>query len=694
MADLIKKEKAGASKKKKKLVIVILCIFAILTLCVCALFIFSGDKSENNLKLDDYYYVNQDYDNSAVDENKVYSQTIMIYVCASDLESENGCATNDLTEIANSGIDTKNNNVLVYTGGSTQWQNDYVSADENAIYRLEDDKFVKLESYERSSVVSSDSLKRFLDYGFSNFVTDFYSLILWNHGGGPINGYGQDEYNLEYTMLVPNMIDAIRDSENENNKKLEWMGFDACLMSSIEVVSTFAPYTNYFIGSEEAEPGSGWNYSFMARFNESGMNGANIGIKICENYGQRDKKGDLTLTCFDTSIFSDFSQKFNALFENDIKINDNNFSQIVKARQSTKDFGGFSTAISYDLVDVENMLSNISSDAQQIKDCLKVYNDAIVARYSNVPLASGLSVYYPNDDLEFARVAVEEGVYSSFFSNLSSYYDFIYDYYQTKSQGKNDSSNKNIKESDVVVKSSSEKSDFKVLLTKEQMENFAGARYYIIEKNTSSMQDEKEDTYLLAFCSDDVKRDGLYLTASYEDKALYLVDKGKLSPAPLIAIETDLNYDSATRYLSYGVLTNYDYFSIDSTVPKEKGIRSCKIQISLENGSEKAKVVQAVPIDSNDKTRLASKQLLDLKDFDLFETMCSGYIITRDKDNNLLPFYDWKRTDFGVGIEAEIENGELTVEKHKIKDKENFYCQFVIYDIYGNITASELIPFE
>ena len=49
---------------------------------------------------------------------KVYSQTIMIYMVGSDLESEYGNASLDLQEMQEAMPDVDNNNIIVYTGNT------------------------------------------------------------------------------------------------------------------------------------------------------------------------------------------------------------------------------------------------------------------------------------------------------------------------------------------------------------------------------------------------------------------------------------------------------------------------------------------------------------------------------------------------------------------------------------------------
>ena len=77
---------------------------------------------------------------------KVYSQTIMIYMVGSDLESEYGNASLDLQEMQEAMPDVDNNNINVYTGGASQWQTPEIDADENAIFKLESNGFTKISS--------------------------------------------------------------------------------------------------------------------------------------------------------------------------------------------------------------------------------------------------------------------------------------------------------------------------------------------------------------------------------------------------------------------------------------------------------------------------------------------------------------------------------------------------------------------
>ena len=57
-------------------------------------------------------------------------------------------------------------------------------------------------------------------------------------------GYGVDE-NFRDLLTLDELSEALEDSVGAHMTKLEWIGFDACLMSSLEVASVLAPCQLY-----------------------------------------------------------------------------------------------------------------------------------------------------------------------------------------------------------------------------------------------------------------------------------------------------------------------------------------------------------------------------------------------------------------------------------------------------------------
>ena len=108
-----------------------------------------------------------------------------------------------------------------------------------------------------------ECLSSFINYCTEYYPARHYSLICWDHGGGPVYGYGYDELHSYDSLLLQEMKEAMGETQFNKDNKLDFIGFDACLMGSLETASTWQEYADYMIASQETEAGAGWNYSFL-----------------------------------------------------------------------------------------------------------------------------------------------------------------------------------------------------------------------------------------------------------------------------------------------------------------------------------------------------------------------------------------------------------------------------------------------
>lgn len=192
------------------------------------------------------------------DDSGKKKNTIMIYMVGSDLEAKGGAGTNDLDEIVKSGIDLDKNNVIIFAGGSKKWHNDTVSKnDELSVLKLTKDGFKRQKTMPSASMGEAQSLLDFLNYSYKNYSAENYALILWDHGDGPLIGYGKDMLFDNDSLTLAEMGEALKKSPFGKNKKLSWVGFDACLMSSAELAVVWADYADYLVASQEVEPAFG-----------------------------------------------------------------------------------------------------------------------------------------------------------------------------------------------------------------------------------------------------------------------------------------------------------------------------------------------------------------------------------------------------------------------------------------------------
>jgi hypothetical protein len=118
---------------------------------------------------------------------------------------------------------------------------------------------------ENELMSSPDTLKAFINYCAAHFPAKKYDLILWDHGGGPFRyAFAKDEHeaNMFKMMSFSGFAQALRECDvTQGGKKFDFIDFDACLMSSIEIDLALADYTDFLIVSPETEPGYGQYYT-------------------------------------------------------------------------------------------------------------------------------------------------------------------------------------------------------------------------------------------------------------------------------------------------------------------------------------------------------------------------------------------------------------------------------------------------
>jgi hypothetical protein len=351
---------------------------------------------------------------SAAGENEAKPYTIMIYLNGSDLETEAGMATGDLIEMIESGLEEDSINVLVLTGGTLEWQNDVIANDTCALYRIVDGGLQLIADIGQLSIGDAGTLASFIDFSMEAFPADKYGLILWNHGGGSIAGYGVDE-NFDYDGLTLLELNLALEKSQASNTKLEFIGFDACLMATVETAAIAQDYAHYLIASEELEPGYGWDYSFLADLSaKPNLDGAQLGRVIADKFVAfyEESGEDATLSVIDLTMVNDVLQAMGSLMAAcNEDFSQATFKKLAKSRKNTKFFGGGSPRDNEcDMVDISDMASQLANYyPDEAEALIQAVENAVVYRKNSVGIegAAGLSTYYVFGGKDQAEEAVE-----------------------------------------------------------------------------------------------------------------------------------------------------------------------------------------------------------------------------------------------------------------------------------------------
>ena len=322
--------------------------------------------------------------------------TIMVYMCGTDLESRSGMATNDMREMAAASLSSKVN-IIIYTGGCKGWKTSGISNSANQIYKIQDGQLAQLvKDAGNKAMTDPAALTEFIRFCAQYYPANRNELIFWDHGGGSISGYGYDETHASAgSMSLSVMNKALQDA----GVTFDFIGFDACLMATLETAVMTSKYADYLIASEETEPGIGWYYTTW--LNELSKNTSMPTIEIGKNIvdgfvdecarkcgGQKTTLSVVDLAELSATVpdkLSAFSNTTSALIKGD------SYKSVSDARADSREF----SSSGIDQVDLVNFAENVGTkEAKELSrtllGCVK-YNRTS----SSMTNAFGLSVYFP-----------------------------------------------------------------------------------------------------------------------------------------------------------------------------------------------------------------------------------------------------------------------------------------------------------
>lgn len=323
--------------------------------------------------------------------------TIMVYMCGTDLESRGGMASNDIAEMCAATLSNKIN-ILIYTGGCKGWKTQGINNDVNQIYKVSGGRLERLVSDDGAKVMTDPAtLTAFIKWCSTNYPANRNDLIFWDHGGGSISGYGYDEkFASKGSMSLSGINKALKDS----GMTFDFIGFDACLMATLETALMTANYADYLIASEETEPGIGWYYtdwlnSLSQDTSQATLDtGKNIVDSFVGKCNERCQGQKTTLSVIDLAEISATVPSKLSAFSNDTAklIKSDNYKQVSDARVNTREFAVKSKIDQIDLVNFANQIG--TDEAKELADALLSsvkYNKTS----SNMTNAYGVSIYFP-----------------------------------------------------------------------------------------------------------------------------------------------------------------------------------------------------------------------------------------------------------------------------------------------------------
>lgn len=309
-----------------------------------------------------------------------------------------------------------------------------------------------------------ETLISFCKWGIENFPAEHYALIFWNHGSGiidlgkprainpselfsfnPVNNLIELDRTVPFLDFINSLVIDDRgvcfdDSTGHylTNQKMEYalkticneclggkkfglIGFDACLMSMVEIAAILKNYSEVMVGSQEVELGTGWRYDLvLSPFLTTSLTPFEFGKHVVLSYEQTYNKitNDYTQSAFNLSQIANLEQNINIvgslLIESIKKQKNSSVRDAIKTSRHKLLCTHFDEPSYIDLHDLwNNLLNNIDrchfNNEQEgailkqhlrkyLQEGLSIITQSIVIANTvgkNLNRARGISIYFP-----------------------------------------------------------------------------------------------------------------------------------------------------------------------------------------------------------------------------------------------------------------------------------------------------------
>jgi len=292
------------------------------------------------------------------------------------------------------------------------------------------------------------TLQDFIEWSIANYPAQHYALVLWNHGSGwrdrgdasAMKSVCSDE-QADDELTMTELRSALNAANVTTGKKLDIVGFDACLMQMVEVAyqimgSAARPLVDIAVGSEETEPGDGWDYeaTLTALTADPTMTPSALATQIVNDY----------ISSYDSSLGITQSGADLGLVDELVTAIDS-FAQAMTS--ATDDWDAIRTARSQaqeyyyeyyiDLYHFAQLVNQDVSISQTVRDAassvMTAVTGAVIAEghTASVGNSHGLSIYYPDTATNYFS-DYETGV---LFTTNTQWDDFLSAILSTSTEG-------------------------------------------------------------------------------------------------------------------------------------------------------------------------------------------------------------------------------------------------------------------
>lgn len=240
-------------------------------------------------------------------------------------------------------------------------------------------------------------LVRFVEWANQNYPAKRYFIVVWDHGGGwhftQVNNGVIKPMDISWDDHTGNNItteqlgQAMAESAKIIGHKVDIYSSDACLMGMVEVASEMANSVQYYLGSQDVEPGAGWPYAtFLTKWLANPSIGTADLLKLFSKdylaaysggvYGRK----SVTMSAYDLSKIAPYEAAIKQLGKELNNLNNADMKKAVTAAENSK----FFTYWDYrDVIDFLNMMEKGGVRTPAFSKVRDAQNNFVIANEQN-----------------------------------------------------------------------------------------------------------------------------------------------------------------------------------------------------------------------------------------------------------------------------------------------------------------------
>jgi cysteine peptidase C11 family protein len=271
--------------------------------------------------------------------------------------------------------------------------------------RVEPGRLLELETLGEVNQGASGALSDFLAWGIQAAPADHYALVLWDHGGA-FGRFGVDASGDNDGLDLTELTRAVDLSIAATGLRgpLDLIGFDACLLGTWEVAVALEGRAHYLLGSEEVEPGHGWDHRAISLLTE-GADARALGSALIAGYAAQAREqgtsARTTLALTDLRRVPAVSERMGELTRQLSGTIEGSARLIGQSRAAVGTFGSVPRGASANMIDLQSWADQLGQRDPELQPSIAALRSALDAAvveqtqgdaYQGV---GGLSVYFP-----------------------------------------------------------------------------------------------------------------------------------------------------------------------------------------------------------------------------------------------------------------------------------------------------------